>query len=473
MRWLLITLLVAGCQSPPSGGFRCSAADQACPGSLHCSCGLCVEHDNEAACTFDVQVDADTVKEHQPFDVSITARAADGTPATGFHGTVDLSFRLPDGSRWADVRPATLALPGGSATTTVTINRETIPPQAPRLTVQFAGQSGASDGIHVVAPRFVKDATPIVTMNARGTNVSTVQVVFDGTQFRMYYAGNGSDMKSKVGLALSPDGKNFTIANDTVFPGPGSIFPSNAIIVSAAPYQSAGSWNLAFYAQSSTGTTLDIGQASSPDGLGVFSLSNGGNPILTHASCGTYCNNTAWFPSVLQPATGEWLMFFSAMRCNAADGNCLGFFNVSMSVGRADSTDGSHFQPQPAPVLSGDAGGEQYLAAPAVLLDGSVYKMYYAFTHGLGLAASPCDSAAQVQIGYATSTDGFFWVRSPSNPVVTLGGTGWDKSAPGLLTGSVVPVDGVDPESGLMVYYSTFTSSGLCVPFGIGRAVSQ
>src|SRR3954452_22750112 len=109
MRALGLVVLLAACDpAVPSGGYLCSASDHACPGGQHCTCGLCVNHDSEAACTFDVSVDsagADqlTVREHQPFDVHILARAKDGTPATGFRGAVDLAFRLPDGTRWADV----------------------------------------------------------------------------------------------------------------------------------------------------------------------------------------------------------------------------------------------------------------------------------------------------------------------------------------------------------------------------------
>jgi len=473
--------LLACAPSVPTGGFRCSTSDQACPGGQHCTCGLCVAHDREAACGFDVQVDTGTVREHQPFSVSITARAKDGTPAAGFNGTVALGFRLPDGTKWADVRPPSVQLTGGAAQARVTLNRETIPPQAPRLTAEFADQQGASGGIHVLAPAFVKEPQPVAAGPfGWASSVGSAAVVHDGTQFRMYFTGSKGMNPPQVGLALSSDGKTFTPKPDVVFPAPGSLFPKNAVIVSAHPFVVGNAWSLAFYSQDmASGGSLDIGLAASPDGLGTFDLANGGNPILTRASCGSYCSQNAWFPSLTPITSGgapAWLMFFSAVRCDAPSGSCSGFMNVSMSIGRAGSTDGVHFQPEPAPVLSGDTGGEAYLATPQVFVDGSVYKMYYGFTHSLGATASPCDPGAKIQIGYATSTDGFYWVRSPSNPVVTVGGTTWDKSAPGMVVSSVVPADGKDPESGLFLYYDPFAAVPFppyCVPVSIGRAVTQ
>jgi hypothetical protein len=169
----------------------------------------------------------------------------------------------------------------------------------------------------------------------------------------------------------------------------------------------------------------------------------------------------------------EYLMFFGAGHCNKPMG-CTGVNDgVSMAIGRARSSDGQTFATEPAPVLSGDMGGETYLAAPQVVRDGSIYKMWYAFTREVTFG-DPC--LADIHVGYATSTDGFYWVRSPSNPVLSLDGTGWEGNTRAMLPGSVVPVDGQDFESGLQLYYSplvTILVAPFCIPSGIGRAQSH
>jgi hypothetical protein len=447
---------------------------------------VCVKHVHDSSCSFDVAIDGAplTVQEHRPFRVSVRAKAADGALADGFNGTVDLSFVLGDGTRWADVRPSTLALQDGAGSQLVTINRETIPPQAPLLTASWLGATGAAGGVQVVPPTFVKDAAAIGNPGyAWATaNASSPAVVWDGAQFRMYFVGTDPTVQNKLGLATSPDGKTFTPMPAAIFPAAGSNFPPmNVSLFSAAPYRVADGWRFAFYSQESTQSVpYDIELVGSADGMSNFMQLAGGSAILSRTSC-SYCNDQVWYPTVLeQPVTNadagasEWLMFFSALRCNAP-GGCNGFSNVSTSIGRARSTDGEMFVPEPAPVLSGDTGGEVYLASPWVLRDGSVYKLWYAFTRTLGLMVSPCDQAARVEIGYATSTDGFYWVRSPSNPVVTLGGAGWDQGTPSLLLGSVIPADGTDPESGLQLYYSGFRSLPsypFCFPSGIGRAAT-
>jgi hypothetical protein len=163
-------------------------------------------------------------------------------------------------------------------------------------------------------------------------------------------------------------------------------------------------------------------------------------------------------------------MFFSAAHCIAPP--CTGLQNLAWSIGRARSPDGMRpFVPEPAPVISGAAGGEAYLTAPVVLRDGSVFKMWYAFTRTLPLG-DPC--IGSLQVGYATSSDGFFWVRSPSNPVFSVGNVAWAAGTPGLLPTAVVPLDGHDPESGLALYYSPLHNYLVaCTPLDIGRAVAH
>jgi hypothetical protein len=154
------------------------------------------------------------------------------------------------------------------------------------------------------------------------------------------------------------------------------------------------------------------------------------------------------------------------------------FFNATsknqVAIGRASSSDGVHFTPEPAPLLTGDLGGEAVLLSPRVVIDGSVYKMWYSFARLTDFRNNDlCQST--LGVGYATSSDGFYWIRSPSNPVLQVGGGGWDATSTTFLVGSVVPSDGVSAQSGFTLYYSSFvptttTLGTFCLPNGIGRA---
>jgi hypothetical protein len=79
-------------------------------------------------------------------------------------------------------------------------------------------------------------------------------------------------------------------------------------------------------------------------------------------------------------------------------------------------------------------------------------------------------------IGYATSTDGRYWVRSPSNsPLPPIAGPAgaWEQTVTAFLAGGLI-VDPAAPD-GIILYYSTIRVVDVlgtqhCVPNGIGRA---
>ena len=123
-------------------------------------------------------------------------------------------------------------------------------------------------------------------------------------------------------------------------------------------------------------------------------------------------------------------MFFSASHTLAGGGGVA-------EIGRASSPDGPHFTAEPAPVLSSDLTGEAVLLAPRVIVDGSVFKMFYSYARAQDIMdlQNLCNSNNKIHIGYATSTDGFYWIRSPSNPAVEVGGAGWDATSNALLAG--------------------------------------
>jgi hypothetical protein len=75
---LLAALLAAGCYSPtpPAGAYRCSTADNSCPSGQHCTCGLCVKSDDQAACAFALTASlpqSGVVGEHEQFPLTVQA----------------------------------------------------------------------------------------------------------------------------------------------------------------------------------------------------------------------------------------------------------------------------------------------------------------------------------------------------------------------------------------------------------------
>jgi hypothetical protein len=192
------------------------------------------------------------------------------------------------------------------------------------------------------------------------------------------------------------------------------------------------------------------------------------NPVVRRTDC-AYCDTTVQFPSVIPDPNGSgYIMFFSS-------GKMLGSGSVE-EIGRASAgPDGQLFTAEPAPLLSSDLTGELVLLSPRVIVDGTVFKMFYSYARAQDIMdlQNLCNANNRVQIGYATSSDGFYWIRSPSNPAVAVGGGGWDGTSNALLAGSVVPRDGKSTSSGFALYYTTFQTVSflsVCAPSGIGRA---
>lgn len=474
---LALGLGIAGCYdpNPPGGAYLCASGDHACPSGQHCTCGLCVTEDSQAACGFSIDDQAAAkskllVSEHQSFPITIHALQKSGAPAGGFSGTVQLS------SSWGDVKPPTATLVGGSATVMVQLNRETLSPAVATLSASFAGNSGKSGGINVQAPSFSVSSMEIAPPFGWATNVvAEPSVTKIGNQYTMYFVGDGGQgvaRKTGIGLATSTDGQTFTPAAGLAFDEKPGDF-----IFSPSVYQTS-SGSLMAYALADS---IDL--AASSDGTS-FSPLTGPMLGLSPSQC-SYCKGASRgqvtfpqvVPDVLAPVpdggTAPWLMFFSAVATDANN-------NSSVSIGRASSPDGKTWTPEPAPILSGDLTGEVVLLSPRVLVDGTVYKMWYSFAKKIAVQlynpldpfSALCASGSEVDVGYATSSDGFFWTKSIHNPVLKIAAGSTDYA---YLVSSVLPTDGVDAANGITLFYSPFrlvtsATGSICVPNGIDRA---
>jgi hypothetical protein len=422
------------------------------------------------------------VKEHEAFPISIQALDASKQPSVTFGGTVKLT------SSWGDVSPSEVTLSAGKATAMVSLNRETLKPATAVVTATFADKyKGVSPKVNVTAPAFAVDAMETASAPFGWATIAIAQpnVVKKGATTYMYYYGR-SIANGAVGVASSTDGKSFTANAAPVFA---------MDVTSPAVYFRSDKVFMAFdnVLEGTTG----------PSGI---SLATAAGPTLAFAKTGTgyaiapthcaYCARGVSFPQVFEDVTQPTdeqgnrplIMFFAAT-------DMTGF----VSFGRAASTDGINWTPEPAPILSADLTDEAVLLSPRVLLDGTVFKMWYTFarlknvpsracmqpgnTCPLGFTclngqcvstADPleifCDPATRIEIGYATSSDGFFWTRSPVNPVLTVQQVGLGTSS--LLTGSVIAQDGVNASSGIVLHFSTWRRVlNRCMPSGFSRAI--
>ena len=487
MRALILTicLFAIACYSPkpPGGSYLCSSVDKECPAGQACECGLCIERPTQAACAFRIETAAInttlSVEEHEAFSLTISSLTANGAGANEFGGEVTLA------SSWGDVQPNKVRLTNGTATVQVRLNRETLSPQTAKLSASFQGNTGQSGKIAVSARKFERQAEPVVApatllmpFGWANRSVSQPNVLRDGTGYRMYFVGSNylTADSTGIGVATSSDGKAWTVQSEPIIitKGTGGL---GADINSPSVFLVNGK----YHAVVSKGDIKEseIALGTSTDGLLSWDIFNSGLPILKKTDC-AYCNKNLNFPQVIPDpasldATGNatsWILFFGATAQNSP-------FD-SVSIARAQSSDGIQFTPEPAPVLSGELTGERLLFSPRVLVDGTVFKMWYSYASigEINSFEELCTSTSKAVVGYATSDDGFYWIRSPSNPVLEPTAAEpttmrWDQGARVILASSIVPTDGTDPQNGIDLYYTGFrkdVTSMKCLPNGIGKA---
>ena len=138
-----------------------------------------------------------------------------------------------------------------------------------------------------------------------------------------------------------------------------------------------------------------------------------GNPILGYGSSGSWDVGWGFDVGCVIQDIGGYKMYY--------DGND----SLHMRIGLATSADGKSWTKYAAnPILSYGSSGTwdcAHLNGPAVIKDGSTYKMWYSgsdWTH--------------YRIGYATSSDGISWTKYAGNPIFNIGGNGeWDRGSVG------------------------------------------
>jgi predicted GH43/DUF377 family glycosyl hydrolase len=243
-------------------------------------------------------------------------------------------------------------------------------------------------------------------------HVRTPSVIFDGNKYHMWYTGFGNSV-IKTGYADSTDGINWNkySGNPVLDLGPGGSFDDRGAFSPYVLYD--GTMFHLWYAGEDGSTTTRIGYASSADGINWNKYS--GNPVINIGSPGSW-DDDAVYPDTVIFDGATYHMWYT------------GDDGPTHRTGYATSPDGVTWTKPNLGIF--DYGGnsnnnivlnlgvpgsweDQHVYRPAVLYDGSEYKMWY----GGG-------DSSTIKTGYAESIDGINWHKYSGNPVIDNGPSG-------------------------------------------------
>jgi predicted GH43/DUF377 family glycosyl hydrolase len=215
---------------------------------------------------------------------------------------------------------------------------------------------------------------PVLTVGPSGAwdqkHVGIPYVLYDGTQYRMWYQGQDSSNHHHTGYATSVDGINWqkypnnpvmSIGGSSDWDGHYSGHPE--IYFDGQTYQN---WYTGLNQLTSSNAPYQIGYANSTDGINWTKYPS--NPILP--ATGWYIGNNHM--SVL-PDNNGYLGWY-----------CKKFMNGSVldfCINHATSTDGINWvnYPNNPALVKGPAGDwdDLHVGAPEVIFNGKQYYMYY------------------------------------------------------------------------------------------------
>ena len=270
----------------------------------------------------------------------------------------------------------TLALALASATISLYAQTE-IYPHYPVTVLSPSGVFGAFDAERVMSPA----------------------VVSVDTGFMMWYVGRYAG-KFSIGLARSSDGINWVRHADSAVFSPDTTieFESDNVWVASVIRIPSG---FRMYYGGYHNWLAKLGTATSPDGVHWTRAPE--NPILLPGMGAAWDNQSVYGAGVIQMGENDFRMWYSGQNADIAQ------------IGYATSTDGVHWMRQGlTPVLLVNPSSTWETIAiynPRVVYDGTTFHMYYQ-----GLRTYYSDVAGA--IGYASSTDGVNWIKSPKNPLI-------------------------------------------------------
>ncbi len=258
------------------------------------------------------------------------------------------------------------------------------------------GYSGPPDWTRdLVAHETVLDGSgdPTLPGDWDGEHISEPSVLYNGTEYEMWYTGSDMFGEDYIGHAAG-------------MPGSWSKSPENPVLDDHQAFVRLddGQYRM-WYMRSGTEC---IWTAWSDDGL---AWNEDPDPCLCPPWDGSWESDFVRDPSVALDGEGTYWMFYEGWNGAAPQ---------QVQIGCATSPDGLAWDRcAENPILGPgpEAWDEVQVADPAVLFDGTAFHMWYA-----GLAVD-----GTWAIGYATSPDGVTWAKHEGNPVLEPTPGWWDQ----------------------------------------------
>ncbi|HNP17553.1 MAG TPA: T9SS type A sorting domain-containing protein [Fulvivirga sp.] len=282
---------------------------------------------------------------------------------------------------------------------------------------------------------WIKDANnPVLVRDTVSANlpndifaISDCWVMKEGSTYKMWYTCGGINyptdtlLRSRLCYATSIDGVNWTKYSenpilDVSYTGEWDslgVETASVIIDNLAPTNER--YKMWYAGQYFNSYRYDIGYAVSPDGMNWTKHTG---PVMEVGDATQWDNGFLEGPSVIKDGNSYkmWYCGYDAViDDNGTDGHA--------NVGYATSSDGIIWEKYAGnPVLTTDINAWDGVSVqdPHVIKQDGMYYMWY--------GGNDVDGYGQ-KVGYAWSSDGINWTKSPLNPVMKNGNTGeWDAN---------------------------------------------
>lgn len=287
--------------------------------------------------------------------------------------------------------------------------------------------SAQTDWIKDLSNPVLRRDTVVATLPKDLYAISDCWVLKEGSTYKMWYTCGGFNyppdtlMRSRICYATSTDGISWDkyTANpvlDISYSGAWDSLGVETVSIIIDEDASASERYKMWYAgQYFNSFRYEIGYAFSPDGINWTKHSN---PVLAVGDSTEWDNGFLEGPTVIKDA-GIYKMWYCGYDVTVDGSGTDGKANL----GYATSTDGINwikYAGNPIITTGINSWDSIYVQDPHVIKEGSEYRMWY--------GGGSNDTYYDQQVGYATSTDGISWVKSPLNPVLTRGNSGdWDE----------------------------------------------
>jgi predicted GH43/DUF377 family glycosyl hydrolase len=223
--------------------------------------------------------------------------------------------------------------------------------------------------------------------------ISHPVILYDNGIFKMWFNTMAGDGRSYTFYATSPDGKIWTRYNNNPVLQPGSANEwDNGGTTATCVVKIDNIYKLYYTGYSSYTNRYNIGLATSLDGI---NWTKNVNPVLTGTT-------NSWDYQISSGDVVHVQNVYYLFYHTSSYG--YGEYKICVATS-ADGVNFSKYSNNPI-IVQTQPWEESGIARPSVIYDESKFKMVYMNTSG-----------SDMSLGMATSTDGFNWTKTESNPI--------------------------------------------------------